>query len=314
MADKRTLDPIIQIDGEEYCVTTHTLTINTTKDGEPIKFDGSKNETINIPNINDFKYTSPDGAKTIITVGGIPTDKTFDSVPITEVLDMLLYPYVAPKISKVSKSASADIIEYGDDTQKLKSATITVKRGSKPIISIELKNGDDSIEKRKITTLGDISQTFDNLDITISVENNPDLKFIVDDGTIDDKGIPVTVSQNVGAATFVYPYYYGATDDGTIDSIGLEYVVPNLEKKIETRAATKVCTFNFTNKKVVFAYPKKYGTLKSILDASNFENIDSFTCLECEITGLDGSPQSYYVYVANNAASASDFKFTFKHS
>jgi hypothetical protein len=62
---------------------------------------------------------------------------------------------------------------------------------------------------------------------------------------------------------------------------------------------------------MVFAYPKKHGALVSILDPNGFENLSDYARSEVSITGLDGSAQTYYVYVSG-AGSATDFKVTFK--
>jgi hypothetical protein len=63
---------------------------------------------------------------------------------------------------------------------------------------------------------------------------------------------------------------------------------------------------------MVFAYPKTHGMLKSIIDPNNFEIINDFTRSEVSITGLDGTTQTYYVYVSG-ISTVSDFKVDFKY-
>ena len=50
---KQLLDKIINIDGTEYSVTVHDLTIKTAT-GDNVVFDGSEPKTIEIPSVDDF--------------------------------------------------------------------------------------------------------------------------------------------------------------------------------------------------------------------------------------------------------------------
>jgi hypothetical protein len=63
---------------------------------------------------------------------------------------------------------------------------------------------------------------------------------------------------------------------------------------------------------MVFAYPKAHGVLKSILDPNNFETIGNYTRSEVSVTGLDGTAQTYYVYVSG-ATTVSGFTVNFKY-
>ena len=63
---------------------------------------------------------------------------------------------------------------------------------------------------------------------------------------------------------------------------------------------------------MVFAYPKAYGNLKSIIDPNNFDVTGTFTKQEVSITGLDGTAQAYYVYV-NGASTVSNFNMKFNY-
>ena len=63
---------------------------------------------------------------------------------------------------------------------------------------------------------------------------------------------------------------------------------------------------------MIIAYPKAYGVIKKILDPNSFDVTSTFTITEIKITGLDGTSQSYYVYV-NNASTVSGFTMTFSY-
>ena len=67
-----------------------------------------------------------------------------------------------------------------------------------------------------------------------------------------------------------------------------------------------------SNGRMVIAYPKAHGVLKSILDPNNFETIGDYARSEVSVTGLDGTAQAYYVY-ASGAATVSGFKVQYKY-
>ena len=63
---------------------------------------------------------------------------------------------------------------------------------------------------------------------------------------------------------------------------------------------------------MVIAYPKSYGQLKTIKDQNNFDVAATFTLHEMSVTGLDGIPQTYYVYM-NNASTLENFSITYSY-
>ena len=240
---------------------------------------------------------------TVNALGGIGAGANLNNMTTHEILNTLLFPYVSFVLGSTSRSAAAATLENGE-TQTLSSASITVTKKSKPITSIQLINGTTVIEEKTgdaVANGGTI--TFNGFDaITVSKSNNPNLKFTVTDGQ-------TTESKNVGASTFVYPYYWGVcAPDATID----EALVEGLTKSKSSRGNKTDIAFTCANQCQVFAYPKAHGVLKSIIDPNNFEIIDSFTRSELNITGLDGTTQAYYVYVSG-ACSVTDFKIDFKY-
>ena len=243
------------------------------------------------------------GITTVNALGGIPANTSLDNKTTHEILDMLLFPYVAFSITSSSRSAAATTLENGA-TQTLSSCSITVAKKSKPITSITLYNGSNVLESKTgdaVANGGTI--TFNGFNaITVSKSNNPNLKFTVTDGQ-------TSTDRNVGASTFVYPYYWGVcAPDATVD----EALVEGLTKSISSKGNKTDVSFTCANQRQVFAYPKAHGVLKSIIDPNNFEIIDSFTRSELSITGLDGTTQTYYVYVSG-ACSVTDFKIDFKY-
>lgn len=238
---------------------------------------------------------------TVDKFGGIAAGSDLNGMTTHEILNQLLYPYIAFTINSSSRSAAAATLENGA-SQTLNSATINITKKSKPITSIKLLNGSTVLEEKTgdaVAAGGTI--TFSNLGITVTKDNNPNLKFTVTDGT-------TSTDKNVGASTFVYPYYMGeCAANATID----ETLIEGLTKKVESKS-NKTVTHTCENGRMVIAYPKAHGVLKSILDPNNFETIGDYTRSEVSVTGLDGTTQTYYVY-ASGAATVSGFKVQYKY-
>ena len=238
---------------------------------------------------------------TVEKLGGIAAGANLNGMTTHEILNTLLFPYVAFVINSSSRNAAAATLENGA-TQTLNSASISITKKSKPITSVKLLNGSTVLGEKtgdEVAAGGTI--TFSNLGITVSKSNNPNLKFTVTDGQ-------TSTDKNVGASTFVYPYYMGeCAADATID----EVLIEGLTKKVESKG-NKTVTHTCENGRMVIAYPKAHGVLKSILDPNNFETIGDYTRSEVSVTGLDGTAQTYYVY-ASGAATVNGFKVQYKY-
>lgn len=238
---------------------------------------------------------------TVDKFGGIDSGANLNGMTTHAILEALLYPYIAFVIDSSSRSAKATTLENGA-TQTLNSASVTITKKSKPITSVKLLN-DSTVLGEK--TGNDVANggtiAFDNLGITVTKTNNPNLKFVVTDGQ-------TSTEKTVGASTFVYPYYMGeCAADATID----ETLIDVLTKKVESKG-NKTVTHTCENGRMIIAYPKAHGVLKSILDPNNFETIGDYTRSEVSVTGLDGTAQDYYVY-ASGAATVTNFKVQYKY-
>lgn len=258
-----------------------------------IKVDGEEVKVYNDVFVTDIK--------TVNALGGIAAGADLNGMSTHEILNTLLFPYVAFTLGSTSRNAAAATLENGA-TQTLNSASISITKKSKPITSVKLLNGSTVLGEKtgdEVAAGGTI--TFRNLGITVSKSNNPNLKFTVTDGQ-------TSTDKSVGASTFVYPYYMGeCAADATID----EALIEGLTKKVESKGA-KTVTHTCENGRMIIAYPKAHGVLKSILDPNNFETIGDYTRSEVSITGLDGTTQTYYVY-ASGAATVNGFKVQYKY-
>ena len=285
-------DAWADVEGSEIIIPESTKVEASETNGN-IKVDGEEVKVYDDIFVTDIK--------TVNALGGIEAGADLNGMSTHEILNTLLFPYVAFTLGSTSRNAAAATLENGA-TQTLNSASISITKKSKPITSVKLMNGATVLGEKtgdEVAAGGTI--TFSNLGITVSKSNNPNLKFTVTDGQ-------TSTDKNVGASTFVYPYYMGeCAADAVID----ETLIEGLTKKVESKG-NKTVTHSCENGRMVIAYPKAHGTLKSILDPNNFETIGDYTRSEVSVTGLDGTAQDYYVY-ASGAATVSGFKVQYKY-
>ena len=238
---------------------------------------------------------------TVNALGGISANADLNGMTTHEILTTLLYPYVAQTVDTPSRTPSSTVLEKGND-QTITAVSVKVTKKSKDITSVALYNGSTLIaEKTGDEVAKGGTFTFSGLSVAV-----PSTSVVLTVKVTDASGN--VVSKNTTGWNFVYPYYIGVC--GESDEIN-EDLVESLTKKIEVKG-NKSNSFTCDYQRMVFAYPKSYGVLKSILDANGFENITAFTRYEVSVTGLDGTAQSYYVYV-NGASTVSGFAMTFKY-
>ena len=237
--------------------------------------------------------------------GGIAAGETFNNVPITEMIDKILYPWVAPVVSaRVAAPANGGTFEKGN-TQNVTSITVTVTKKSSDITKVEIFDGSSSLGSKTgadldtLNSTGSATFTF-QVDVDVTANKNFQAK-------VTDAAEKVTTA-NTGSFSFVYPYYQGVI---AADAAADEAAVKALTKLIQAKC-TKAVTYTASNQKMVFATPKANGVIKTITDPNGFNVTDTFAQSELSITGLDGTAQDYYVYVSN-ATTVSAFKITFAH-
>ena len=238
---------------------------------------------------------------TINAVGGIKTNTDLNGKSWQEIIDAMFYPYTKPVIS-VTGTPNGGVYEKGN-TQTITNVKVVVTKKSKKITKVEVFNGATSLGSKTGTEVEN-GGTF-NFAVSVPVNSiNVQLTAKATDET-GDSGVS---SATTGAFTFVYPYYVGICDDGVaID----ETLVKSLTKKIENKA-NKSISYTTNNQRMVFAYPKSYGVIKSIIDPNNFDVTATFTSTTVSVTGLDGTAQDYYVYV-NGASTQSNFTMKFNY-
>lgn len=237
---------------------------------------------------------------TVNALGGIAANTDLNGMTTHAILNKLLFPYVAQVVDTPSRTPNATTLEKGND-QTITSVSVKVTKKSEPITKVELYNGSTLLAEKTEGVANGGTFTFSGLSVSV-----PSTSVVLTVKATDASGN--VVSKNTAGWTFVYPYYVGAcAEDAAIDAD----LVLGLTKKIESKG-NKTIAYTCDYQRMVFAYPKAHGELKSILDANGFENISAFTKSEVSVTGLDGTAQAYYVYV-NGASTVSGFNMTFKY-
>ena len=239
------------------------------------------------------------GMKTVNALGGISAGAELDGMTVREVLMKLLFPYVAPVVTATG-TPNGGVFEKGN-TQSITNVKVVVTKKSEAITKIEVLDGSTQLAVQEDEAIA-AGGTF-NYNVNVPVESvNKQLTVKVTDASDQ------VVSKSTGSFTFVYPFYVGVcAEDAVIDA----ELVAGLTKKVEAKGAKSI-TYTTDNQKMIFAYPKAHGVIKSVIDPNNFDVTATFKASEVSIVGLDGTSQAYYVYV-NDASTVSDFvmKFNF---
>jgi hypothetical protein len=238
--------------------------------------------------------------KTVSALGGISANTDLNGMSVQDLLTKLLFPYVKPTISLSSTPVNGGTYEYGN-TQTITKLTANITKKSEKISKVEILDGSTvlhSVADDSIANGGTVA-----VDTNIAVKTTGKY-FTVK--VLDASG--TSNSANSGTFTFVYPYYMGVVGADTAITAD---VVKGLTKKVESKG-TKSHSYDCANQKMVIAYPKAHGVLKTILDPNNFNMTDAFNCELISIVGLDGTAQDYYVY-SSGASTVSGFKMTFSY-
>lgn len=265
---------------------------------------------------NDVVIWTKDKVKPADGGGGgiVDSDYIFDGYsarfseqfgPTTGLLDTLnkiiIITYTAPAIS-LGISGSGTVREKGAAVTAA-TMTATVTKRSNPIGVVRFYYNGGLVSTQASPNPAGGNETYN---WTGSFTDNKSFSSQVDDTVVGVTG-PTTVTSNTVNFTFVYPYFYGA------GAAGLGAAVAGLTKDITTNTNNYSRTITSTGaQKLYVAYPASYGVLTSILDASLFEVISTFTRTTVNITGLDATSQSYYVYESNSLVIAGSFAYQFK--
>lgn len=236
---------------------------------------------------------------TVNSLGGIKAGENLNGLTVKEVLNKLLFPYVQPGISgSLIYSPSGSVFEKGQ-TVTITGIRCSVTTKSEPIDRVQFYDGNTLLKTTPTTTSGTYEHSF--VEPVLITSNLSNSRFRV--AVRDTRN---TYYANTNSLSFYYPYYIGTILENEVLT---NDVIINLPKKVQSKA-TITNNFSTNNECMLIAYPKSYGALRQIVDANGFDVTNTFTQNEMIVTGLDGTNQTYYVYI-NKASTVSNFKMTF---
>ena len=112
-----------------------------------------------------------------------------------------------------------------------------------------------------------------------------------------------------GSFTFVYASYYGTTALSYIDSTTASSLANTFNKNIKTTKNLTWDNITLSDERFLYFYPKSFGALISIKDGNNFEQIQSYTRFNVNVTSpINGNVVEYYAYLLTDAATGVGFK------
>ena len=169
----------------------------------------------------DEAVTFENGITTVNALGGIPANTSLDGKSVTEILDMLLFPYVKQTISNVKGTPNGGTFEHGNN-QVITAVQATVTKKSKKITKVELLQGSTVLATKEGDAVANGGTfTFSGLNVAVN-SVNVQLKV----KAYDETG--ASVEGTTGAFTFVYPYYYGVCEAGAaVDETLVEGLIEN---------------------------------------------------------------------------------------
>ena len=262
----------------------------TTTEAVPNKAEVATKQCIS----NELRLTREKG--TTVSIGGIAKGTIYTNEKILDLLIEMLYPYVPFTMAGFTVTPNGGTYERGSSVTATNTVT-TINEGSESITSVTIFDGNTELAKE--TNAENLRGEKFTIPINLVINTTKTLKTTV----VDAKG--TTLSRNSSQFTFVYPFYYGSLDEGVLD----ETSIKGLTKVIQTKGNKKF-TFTHANKCCIIAYPATYGNLRTVIDQNNFDITASFSKNTVSITGLDGKPVNYNVYV-NSPATLDGFAITF---
>lgn len=225
-----------------------------------------------------------------ITVGGIKAGVTVPAgSTMQELFEKMLVEYQKPTIT-LSITPSTVLYEKGTTISTLTLSASATKK-SENIASIKFYQGSTLLETITdgVASGGNFTCSEDIAAFSTDTTFKASVTDSVTGSTVD----------STKTVEFIVPFYYGNSDTDTISA--LTGLTKDLSKK-----GSKTYTYTASNKYLCILYPSSYGTLSSIKDSNNFENIGNFNTDTVTI-----GDDTYRYYITKEGKTVSNFKFVF---
>lgn len=254
----------------------------------------------------DLDYKKTGG--TLVEVGGAPKGYVPNG-SIADMLDAMLYPEVAPKITLTPQSHQVLVLEKGVGyTQNVKFDLSFEKTKNKIEKIVIMRNGieTDTLDSTELETMPspiaytykNDSQDTDPTTVTRIEETSTFKAKIVDEKGLSSESEEVTID-------FVNPIYVGSASLITDDGISNELLIDS--NKLIVEKSNIEAAYTHENLISMIAYPETYGDLVEIKDQNGLDLTDCFK----KKTIAKGSV-NYTVYYFEIRNCLKNFKITFK--
>lgn len=241
---------------------------------------GESSDVVSIATQGDTSLTNQNPVP--ITIGGIEAGTTFNETPIDQVLNKLLYPYVAPDFSMTH--APLPILREKGIVVDSVNIMITIAKKSENLLAVQLLKNGMPIKTWDIYSDLNNANTI-NLSFfdTISFKENTVYELKVTDAK---RAHSKSLSH-----TFVYPIVCGSVYD-----VELPTHVNSLSKQIKTKQSFSHL-FTTQNQCFYAAYPSEWGELSAIKDPNGFDITNTFEKSLIELQTLDDR-HTYCCYIS----------------
>lgn len=222
-----------------------------------------------------------------VTLGGITSGMKFTKGTSLEyILRKLLTVYQKPGIAIIIDPTTS---VYNVVTQTLSNLIIkaVVSKKSKDIVGVNFKVGSDTVYTKTtdVADGGTFTYTY--------IPDTPINKTTTFSVTASDEDNTVQASTTV---QFVAPSYWGIVPATVIEPD--EDIIHGLANNaLKTARGLTYSDVKMTNSKIVYAYPKSFGALTSIVSKEGYDYFSSYTRSETKVDEID-----YYVYTLTVAA------------
>ena len=233
------------------------------------------------------------------SVGAIPAGTTIrQGTTFTEFVQKLLMAELPPvAILGLSKGGGAT---HGDSYTETLTVTVSDMGTAKSIARISWYAGETFLATTTVdsATTGTWSYTMETATTTDTIFK-ANIAYVQSD---DNEGV-LTETDSI---TFYYDKFHGTVDDLVPEESTVTALTANVGAN---RGAT--FTFDLSNERVCYAYPKILGQLTDIHDNNGLSLINSFTKTEVEYTQNE-TEVSYYRYVLTDPTTISGYTITFE--
>ncbi len=266
-----------------------------------------------------------------VQVGGVQVGTTFNNVPVTEVLNMILYPYLQPVVNfgvtfspTNSTSGTNDaVVEVISNVNLLSiSYYCNILKKTENIQSVSVPGLPNITPPPYI---GDINESVSFTTSSINPTTSGVISYTmsVSDGvSVVDKSLTITK---------VYPYFYGVSTTLTNNPVILSNLLSTLTKLIKKESDTEVIidtNLDNTNtpKCIYFMFPAVYSPLDndpnnlgisyiSVGETPAYQNFEFYPNVQLSTSNWSNIPYHIYVYSVNGSPSATNISaiFKFKH-